>query len=419
MKKTLSLLVVTVLMLSLLSVTAFAQGAIIFDGEAADGVTSSNVDNSPAQPATVIDTSGNVISNAGAAAAVVGDGRVAVTKSPTSETVEKGGKATFVAHAANSSGITWRLVSADGMETINVAAVGQYFKGVETWGLGTDSLTIKNIPDNMNGWMVEAKFDGPSGPVYSAGARITVVGSTANGTTNDVNTTGRIVAGVGGNGTAPTITEQPVGAELSSGKSTTLSVTAGTGDGGALHYQWYISTSDSNQAGQAIAGATSASYTPGELQGTRYYYAGVWSEKDGVKSDTVYSNTAAVVYSGAAASPSPAPSAAPANEGGNTGTDTNTNNTNTGTNTGSNTAGNTGVQPAATEAPGMEIVPDPNDPDAQQTGTDGQVTVAPTDDPTRTETEPHSSLPVILGAIAAVALAAGVGLLVLRRNAGQ
>ena len=57
MKKTLSLLVVTVLMLSLLSVTAFAQGAIIFDGEAADGVTSSNVDNSPAQPATVIDTS--------------------------------------------------------------------------------------------------------------------------------------------------------------------------------------------------------------------------------------------------------------------------------------------------------------------------------------------------------------------------
>ena len=79
MKKTLSLLVVTVLMLSLLSVTAFAQGAIIFDGEAADGVTSSNVDNSPAQPATVIDTSGNVISNAGDAAAVVGDGRVAVT----------------------------------------------------------------------------------------------------------------------------------------------------------------------------------------------------------------------------------------------------------------------------------------------------------------------------------------------------
>ena len=67
----------------------------------------------------------------------------------------------------------------------------------------------------------------------------------------------------------------------------------------------------------------------------------------------------------------------------------------------------------------MEIVPNPNDPDAQQTGTDGQVTVAPTDDPSRSETEPHSSLPVILGAIAAVALAAGVGLLVLRRNAGQ
>ena len=233
MKKILSLLVVAVLMLSLLGVTAFAQAAIIFDGQAADGVTSGNAPSSDAAPATIIDQGGNII--ASPEGPVVNNGNVTVTKSPTSETVEKGGKATFVAHAANATNITWRLVSSDGKETIYVAAVGEYFAGVTTWGLGTDSLTIKNIPENMSGWLVEAMFDGPGGPAYSAGARIIVVGSTANGTATDKNPNGRLVVG-GADGTVPTITGQPEGAELTSGKSTTLSVTAGVADGSTLHY---------------------------------------------------------------------------------------------------------------------------------------------------------------------------------------
>ena len=232
-----------------------------------------------------------------------------VTKSPTSETVQEGGKATFVAHAANATGITWRLVSSDGMATINASAASMYFDGVSVWGLGTDSLTISNIPANMNHWQVEAMFDGPNGPVYSAGARISVIGSNANGTTTDRDPNGRVVANTGvANGTSPVITSQPEGAELTSGKSTTLSVTASVNDGSTIRYQWYVSTSNDNAAGQAIAGATSASYTPGEIQGTRYYYVGVWSEKDGAKSDTVVSGPAAVVYSGPAiAIPMPVP----------------------------------------------------------------------------------------------------------------
>ncbi len=410
MKKILSLLVVTVLMLGLLSVAAFAQGAaIILPDQPGDGITSGNTGGDDAGSATIIDQSGNVISVV--PGAEWNNGNVVVTKSPTSETVQKGGKATFVAHAANSTGITWRLVSADGQETINVAAVADYFKGVDTWGLGTDSLTIKNIPDNMNGWLVEAKFDGPGGPVYSAGARITVTGSNANGTTHDKNPTGRVVIG-GGNGNAPTITGQPTGAELTSGKSTTLSVTAGVADGSTLHYQWYVSTSENNAAGQAIAGATSASYTPGELPGTRYYYVGVWSEKDGAKSDTVYSQPAAVTYPESAPSPSPsptpAPSATPAAGTANAGT------TNTGS-TGTANAGTTNTGSTGTGSDGLEIVPAPG---ADQTGTEASATPAPTE-AVRSATDTPNSLPVILGAIAAVALAAGVGLLVLRRNAGQ
>ena len=120
MKKTLSLLVVLTLMLCLLSTTAFAQATIIFDGESGDGVVSNNAQPTPA-PVTVIDGNGTIISTTDPGVVVI-TGDVQVTKSPTSETVQEGGKATFVAHAANSTGITWRLVSSDGMATINASA---------------------------------------------------------------------------------------------------------------------------------------------------------------------------------------------------------------------------------------------------------------------------------------------------------
>ena len=89
MKKTLSLLVVLTLMLCLLSTTAFAQATIIFDGESADGVTSSNAQPTPA-PVTVIDGSGTIISTTDPAVTVL-TGDVQVTKSPTSETVASPG----------------------------------------------------------------------------------------------------------------------------------------------------------------------------------------------------------------------------------------------------------------------------------------------------------------------------------------
>lgn len=423
MKKTLSLLVVLTLMLCLLSTTAFAQATIIFEGESGDGVVSQNVQPTPA-PVTVIDGSGTIISTTDPAVTVV-TGNVQVTKSPTSETVQEGGKATFVAHAANATGITWRLVSSDGMATINASAASMYFDNVAVWGLGTDSLTISNIPANMNHWQVEAMFDGPNGPVYTAGARISVIGSNANGTTTDRDPNGRVVANTGvANGTSPVITAQPEGAELTSGKSTTLSVTASVSDGSTIRYQWYVSTSNDNAAGQAIAGATSASYTPGEIQGTRYYYVGVWSEKNGAKSDTVFSAPAAVVYTGPAIAADPNAGAQTGADATGTGTGSTGANANTGSGGSANgTAGNTavstsnGTQPVSSDNP---IVADPNAAGEQNaTPVEGEQTTAVKEAAPDASSEARSSLPVVLGAIAAVALAAGVGLLVLRRNAGQ
>lgn len=414
MKKLLSLLAVAALLVCLLSSTAFAgQAAIVMDGQTIAQGTVPSTDS-----AVVVDGGGQILfdPNTGTSAANYG-GVVTVTKSPTGEKVDKGGKATFVAHAANATGITWRLVSSDTLETIYAAAAPEYFDGLVVYGANSDSLTLSNIPDSLNGWQAEAMFSGEGGPVFSYGARITVNGSSANGTTTDKNPTGRIVAGITGSGSVPLISGQPSGAELTSGKSTTLSVTAGTNDGGTLRYQWYISASDDNTVGQAIAGATSASYTPGEIQGTRYYYVGVWSEKDGAKSDTVYSSTAAVTYSGAAvATPTSVPTANTSNAGTTTNTNSNTNtNTNSGTSSGSNTTSTGGngtttstSQPIATEDPNASAAPG---------GTAEEPSPTPAE--VTRQSDSGSSLPIVLGAIAAVAMAAGVGLLVLRRNAGQ
>ena len=416
MKKLLSLLAVAALLVCL-SATAFAgQAAIVMDGQT---LSPGSVAVPSTDSAVVVDGGGQILydPNTGASGAYYG-GVVTVTKSPTGEKVDKGGKATFVAHAANATGVTWRLVSSDTLDTIYAAAAPEYFDGLVVYGANSDSLTLSNIPDSLNGWQAEAMFSGEGGPVFTYGARITVNGSSANGTTTDKNPTGRVVAGITGSGSVPLISDQPSGAELTSGKSTTLSVTAGTNDGGTLRYQWYISASDDNTAGQAIAGATSASYTPGEIQGTRYYYVGVWSEKDGAKSDTVYSSTAAVTYSGAAiATPSPVPTANTSNAGTTTNTNSNTNtNTNSSTNSGSNTNSNTGSS-GTTTSPSQPIATE--DPNASAEPEGAVEEPSPTPAEVTRQGDSGSSLPVVLGAIAAVAMAAGVGLLVLRRNAGQ
>ena len=64
----------------------------------------------------------------------------------------------------------------------------------------------------------------------------------------------------------PTITQQPAGAAITSGASTSLSVTANTS---GLTYQWYIG--DSGDITQPVANATGSSYTASPTADTRYW----------------------------------------------------------------------------------------------------------------------------------------------------
>lgn len=225
-----------------------------------------------------------------------------ITKNPTGETVEVGGTAQFVARAEGATSFVWRIVSADTTNTVTANEAGAYF-GVTVSGQDTERLTLSNIPKSMNGWAIECKFTNAAGSSYTTGAILTVTGGTgSSGNSGSSNNSG----GSGSSNTtntdlkAPTISSQPKGAQLSSGEKTTLSVTASAPATGTLTYQWYISDTTSMSDIKAIDGANSASYTPTQTEGTKYYCVGVWVSKDGQKSTTTYSPLVEVNYSGSA-----------------------------------------------------------------------------------------------------------------------
>ena len=220
---------------------------------------------------------------------------IKITKQPTGETVDEGGRAVFVARAENYDKFVWRIVSPDTNTTYTAKEAPNYFKGLTVSGQDTERLVLENIPQSMNGWKAECKFIAADGKTFLC----------TNGAVIRVNKVEVALK-------RPSITTQPSGVTKTVGEGATLSVAATDPNGGTLHYQWYSNTTASNNGGTQIAGATSASYTPPQTEGTVYYFASVWSSKDGRNSDRVNTGAVAVTYTAAAAAtPVPAESAAP------------------------------------------------------------------------------------------------------------
>jgi hypothetical protein len=104
------------------------------------------------------------------------------------------------------------------------------------------------------------------------------------------------------NAATPVITAQPQSASyIIDLVATALSVTATTIDGGALTYQWYSNTANSNSGGTAIVGETKASYIPSTKAadtGTLYYYVVVTNTNNsatGTKTATATSIPAEII----------------------------------------------------------------------------------------------------------------------------
>ncbi len=242
-------------------------------------------------------TGGTTNNNTGSVVIVGQGGNVTITKSPTSETVAKGGNAMFVARADNAESFVWRLVSPDASNTINAKNAPNEFSGLWVDGTNTDTLTLGNIPESLNGWYVECKFEGKGGPVFTNGAKITVTGATA--TTNDPGKTNNKASATTtqtAQPVLPTISSQPKGATMVSGQVTSLNVTATTTDDSTLNYQWYASSTNSTTSGTPIAGAISAQYQPPEKEGSMYYYVAVWGTKDGQTGTKIFSTPVEVRY---------------------------------------------------------------------------------------------------------------------------
>lgn len=253
-----------------------------------------------------------------------------ITKHPTGETVEPGGSAQFVARADDATKITWRLVSKDTTVTYNAADGPDYFPGLSVDGLGTERLTLSNIPSSLNEWCVEAKFENANGASYSNGARITVKAAnntnnssnnnnSNNNTNNNTNnsTTGNndqnSGTDLGNNGLTtktPNINVAPQSTRLKKGETCTLTVQATSPNNGELSYQWYSTNVNNRGMATPIEGATAASYTPTQTEGTMYYCVAVMNTREGITSDPVYTDLIEVSFE-PEATPTPSPTATP------------------------------------------------------------------------------------------------------------
>ena len=100
-------------------------------------------------------------------------GPVTITKNPTGESLTVGGKAWFIAHADNATSLTWLLTSPQGQSyTVEQAMAAN--PGLQIQVLPEDTLGVSNVPVSVDGWSVQARFDGPGGSAVTAPALIHV-----------------------------------------------------------------------------------------------------------------------------------------------------------------------------------------------------------------------------------------------------
>lgn len=90
------------------------------------------------------------------------------------------------------------------------------------------------------------------------------------------------------------ITAQPTDIVAPSGTAVTLRVSAVSADGGTLSYQWYTGSSRTQSTMTALPGCTESACTVSQAEGTAYYCVAIWNSINGLKSEPIYSDVAAV-----------------------------------------------------------------------------------------------------------------------------
>ncbi|MGN0982263.1 MAG: hypothetical protein ACI4O0_05145 [Candidatus Limivicinus sp.] len=97
-----------------------------------------------------------------------------IIKHPTSEKVEVGELASFVASATYTDTYEWTATSPDGKTSCKCEDLPDLFPGVSIGGDGKEKMNIRNVPAEMDGWTVKCTFSGPGGSAVSNAASIKV-----------------------------------------------------------------------------------------------------------------------------------------------------------------------------------------------------------------------------------------------------
>lgn len=100
------------------------------------------------------------------------DATPVITKHPTSETVEEGGEAIFIAKAKYTQIYTWQLISPEGI-IFDCDTVHLTFPNLKVTGAKTEKIVLSNIPLELNGYQIRCMFTGGDA-VVSNSAKLTV-----------------------------------------------------------------------------------------------------------------------------------------------------------------------------------------------------------------------------------------------------
>ncbi len=97
-----------------------------------------------------------------------------ITKSPTDETVTEGGSAMFVARYENAIWAVWHFVSPDKQTDMTYEAAQTRWPNMEIVNGMYSTMTLRNIPLDLNGWTVYCRYTNNFGSTDTKSALITV-----------------------------------------------------------------------------------------------------------------------------------------------------------------------------------------------------------------------------------------------------
>ena len=114
---------------------------------------------------------------------------------PEPQIVIIGGKCTFTASAKGNTGITWRIQSPDGSEDFPFTDAPKHFEGLKVSGKNSNTLSLSNIPGEMDGWLVYCRYSSKAGKTNTDMVPLFVTDRSGNR--------------INGNAATPTVTPAP------------------------------------------------------------------------------------------------------------------------------------------------------------------------------------------------------------------